>query len=91
MKGLMYEVAPQELSEADTLNELQWHGQVRISCRASRSYGHDWGSELPDRAYMYEFTHYDLAKRKGQWTIPPSPPSYYTKPSEAEIKKLLAQ
>lgn len=110
-KGVTRQVTSTPLSEADTLNGLQWQGEVHFSSRIHRKYslgdsfekerqwsewrdGSPWSyTGQPMRATI------TLTKTKGQWALKFNTYDEVaglhtrvpTKPSEEQIKNLLAQ
>lgn len=106
IRGVTHKVKPESLSEAETLNGLQWKGEVRFFSRIYREYYQiigepqapqwsDWrdGEPAPGGEWLL-LPSYRLTKKNGQWTIDSSAggdKDRLTKPSEEQIKKILPQ
>jgi len=83
IKGVTFQVRSKALSEADTLNGLQWKGDVEVFIRIQRDYNlednlekprarqwSDW-SDAPDGRLVVgqNYAIYNLERKNGQWTI----------------------
>jgi hypothetical protein len=99
IRGLTNKVEPQRLSEAETLNGLQWKGEVQFLSRIYRKYRlevsqwSDWTDGQPGFVEIL-LPIYHLTKKNGQWTIDfvaGGEKERLTKPSEEQIKKILPQ
>ena len=71
IKGITIRAAPEQLSQADILNGLQWDGWVYFTTLVSRSYNlktqqwSEWSNGEPDD--VYSTTKYKLTKRDHYW------------------------
>jgi hypothetical protein len=105
-KTVTHEVTPDRLSEADTLNGLQWKGVVRFDGRAYREYQQvkdspqvpqwsEWAASQPNLFDGNILPAYIFTKKNGQWTNDyvniRGYHIFFTKPSEEQIKKMLPQ
>jgi hypothetical protein len=107
IKTVTHDVTPERLSEADTLNGLQWKGEVAFNYRVYRAYYEQvkgspqvpqwgpWGDRQPEVSGPLFPSNYKFTKKNGQWTLVSYrcgyPNQFFTKPSEEQIKKILPQ
>jgi hypothetical protein len=82
IRGVTHKVETWDLSEAETLNGLQWKGQVRFASRVCRKYEHvkdspqvpkwsEWenGGPLINGSVdiLSSYESYQFTKKNGQW------------------------
>ena len=95
MKHVMFEIAPLQLTVADSLNGVKWAGDLTVKSVAYRMYidqthqWSQWNDGTPQYMFIGERT-YRLINKNGTWIKPSNPhPNVFRKLSEEEIKQAL--
>lgn len=95
MKSVSFQISPLQISEADSLNGIEWAGDVTISSRVHRKYideNHQWeGWNNGTPQYMeIGSTTYRLIRKQGSWIKPENPhPNVFRRPSTEEVNAAL--